>query len=182
MDFEAHYTKARQVMLGLLGLGFGAAGIWMLTLSAVDFEGSAARKIAGLGALFGASAETTGHAIGLIALFMGIAVLPIVLLNLRHKGPALRIDAQGIYAHRWSEQPIPWSNVAKVAPYSVQRQKFVGVTLIDPALNRKAGLFGKLSGANRALGYGDLALSVQGTDGQYDDLVEALLRHAHRFG
>lgn len=182
MDFEAHYTKARQLLLGLLGLGFGAAGLWMLTLSAADFEGSSARKIAGLAALFGVSTQTVGHAIGLIALFMGIAILPIVVLNLRHKGAALRINADGIYSHRWSEQPIPWSNVAKVEPYSVQRQKFVGVTLIDPALNRKPGMFSKLSGANRALGYGDLALTVQGTDGNYDDLVEALLRHAHRFG
>lgn len=182
MDFEAHYTKTKQILLGLLGLGFGAAGMWMMTQTAADFEGSSGRKIAGLAALFGVSTQTAGHAIGLIALFMGIAILPIVILNLPHKGAAIRVNGEGIYSHRWSKQPIPWSNVAKVEPFAVQRQKFVGITLIDPALNRKPGLFSKLGSANRALGYGDLGLSVQGTDGQYDDLVEALLRHAHRFG
>ncbi len=182
MDFEAHYTKSKQVLLGLLGIGFGAAGVWMMMQTAADFEGGAGRTLSGLAALFGVSTQTAGHAIGLIALFMGIATLPIVILNLRHKGAAIRINADGIYSHRWSEQPIPWTNVAKVEPYSVQRQKFVGVTLIDPALNKKPRLFSKLGSANRALGYGDLALTVQGTDGEYDDLVEALLRHAHRFG
>jgi hypothetical protein len=182
MDFEAHYTKFRQVMLGLLGAGFGAVGFWMLTQTAADFEGSSGRRIASLGAMFGVSAETAGHTIGLIALFMGIATLPIIVLNLRHKGPALRVSAEGVYWHRWSQTPIPWSNVAKIAPYSVQGQKMVGITLIDPALNKKPGLFGKLSSANRAMGFGDLSLSVQGTDGKYDDLVEALLRHADQFG
>jgi hypothetical protein len=72
--------------------------------------------------------------------------------------------------------------VGRIEPYSINNQKMVGITLSDRTLNKKQGILSLLGGENRAMGFGDLALNVQGTNAKFDDLLEALLRHADSFG
>jgi len=178
MIFEAYYSKAKLALMAVLGVLFAALGAWMLTQTADDMADGGGRKIVALANLFGTEPATMAHIIGWLCIAMGVAVLPIVLLNLRHKGPAMRIDANGVYWHRWSEETIPWTNIDTLKPYSVQAQKFVGITLFDPSLTTRKGLLGKLKGVNNALGYGHVALSLQGTDGDYAGMVETLMYHA----
>jgi hypothetical protein len=166
MAFEAYYSKWRLAAFALLGLGFAAMGAWIVGLLGSGAEdASLVVKIAGWGCLT-----------------MGLAVPFITIGQALHSGPAIRIDQTGIFWHRWSSSVIPWSNVSRVEPYSINSQKMVGITLIDRNLNKKQGILGKLSSANRAMGFGDLALTVQGTDRKFDEMLEALLRHADSFG
>jgi hypothetical protein len=180
MIFEAHYSKWRLAMLALLSLGFAALGMWMISQVASDFEGSGARKIAGLASLFGVETATMGHIIGWLCIAIGALALLVSLRNMFHKGPVIRVDQQGIFWHRWSETPIPWSNIAQLSPYTISSQKMVGITLVDRALSPSRGLTGKFGSANKALGYGDLALTLQGTDGEYEALLAALVHFESR--
>ena len=174
MVFEAHYSKWRQIALAVVGLGFAALGWWLATLPAEELEGSSARKLAGLAGLFGTSTATMAVIIGGLCVMLGVALIPVVIKNLQHGGPALRVDRGGLLSHRWSDRPIPWSNIAAAKPYTLQGQKFVAITLIDRDHNPATTFAGRMAGLNRSIGAGDLALSVQGTDGRYDDLVAAL--------
>jgi hypothetical protein len=177
MVFEAHYSKWRLLALAMLGLGFVALGWWMAGQPASEFEGASGRKIAGIADLIGASPVSVGHGIGWAALVMGILVLPTVISNLRHPGPALRVDQSGILWHRWSDQPIAWSNIAQVRPYSIQRQKLVGLTLVDRDRNPPQSISGRFAGLNKSLGFGDLALTLQGTNGNYQALLDTLAHY-----
>lgn len=178
MVFEAFYSRTKLALLAALATVFAAMGAWMLTQTADDFASSSGRKIAALASLFGTEPVTMGHIIGGICVAMGLAVIPVVFMNMRHKGPAMRIDQEGIYWHRWSDQVIPWANIDSLKPYSIQGQKMVGITLINTNLNERKGLLGKLKGVNNALGFGHVALTLQGTDGDYAAMVETLMYYA----
>ena len=177
MDFEAYYTTRSHMWRGLAGAGFILLGFWILTWPTAEFEGiggSGRRSIASLSVLFGVSVETVGRAVGLMGLFIGIAALRILILNLRHKGPAIRVNADGIYCHRLSEQHIPWSNVANIEFYSQQGQKTAHITLID---RQEPSFLRKLGQACGILNSSGFRLTVRDTDGDYDDMVESLLSH-----
>lgn len=178
MEFEAHYKKGRLIGLAVLGLAFIALGYWMAHEPAGALDESSSSKLAGLAYLFGTSKATMGYIVGWACALLGALVIPVVVGNWRHRGPAIRIDARGILFHRWSDARIPWSNIAAIEPYKVQRQKMVGLTLIDRTRDRPQTLMGKFAGVNRTLGFGDLALTVQGTDGNYEDMLE-VLAHYH---
>ena len=46
----------------------------------------------------------------------------------------------------------------------------------DKSRSPSRGALGKFGSLNKAMGFGDLALTLQGTDGKYDDLLDALAR------
>lgn len=160
MPFEANYSKWRLAMLALLAFGFAALGVWLIGESMSDFAGSGGRRIAGLASLFGVETATMAQIIGGLCVAMGAGALIVALQNMFHKGPVMRVDAQGIYWHRWSETPIPWSNIARMSPYTISSQKMVGITLVDRSLSPSRGLLGKLGSANKAMGFGDLSLTL----------------------
>jgi hypothetical protein len=180
MPFEANYSKWRLAMLALLALGFAALGAWLFGQGSADFEGSGGRKIAGLASLFGVETATMAQILGGICVAMGAGALILAVRNMFHKGPVMRVDALGIYWHRWSETPIPWSNIAQMSPYTISGQKMVGISLVDRSLSPSRGVLGKLGSANKAMGFGDLALSLQGTDGDYEALLAALVHFESR--
>jgi len=178
MVFEAHYKSSKLFGLVILGIMFAALGWWMVQRPDGAFEDS--MKIEGLASLLGVSNNAVGHGVGWICALMGIAVLPVVAKRASFAGPAIRIDQNGIYWHSWSDKPIPWSNIAGYKPYSIHRQKMVGLTLRDPSRDRSPSLIGKMTGLNAMMGFGHVALSAQSTDKSFDELLWAIEHHSAR--
>ena len=180
MVFEAHYQKRKLVLLAGFGLAFLVLGFWMGSQPARAFDDS--RKIVFWAAMLGIGNDSFGHGVGWACAAMGIAVLPIVAKNFRFSEPAMRIDEQGIYWHRWSPKIIAWSNVANYRPYSIYRQKMIGLTLRDPELDRSPKLAGRFAILNKLVGFGHLALSAQALDKPFDEMLQAVEYHIERQG
>ncbi len=172
MLFIAYYKTTR--LLGLAGIGilFMGMGAVLAMQPAGAFDHSA--KIEMIGLLLGGNNDLAGHGLGWIAVLSGAAIFPVIIKLMGHREPVMRIDADGIYWHRWSDKPIAWGNVASFKPTSVRAQKFVSIWLHHRSRDPGKGLLGKLAGANRAIGFGDVALSVQGTDKSFEELLEAV--------
>ena len=177
MEFEAHYSSGRLIGIAAIGLGFVALGARMVglygSLPVADGSGPAAA----LADLLGISEATIVHVIGGAGLLMGLLVLPAVFKLSRHKGPVMIINADGIYWHRWADKPIPWSNVETIKPYQIHSQKLVAITLKDRDLIPQRAPRKAVSTANRAMGYGDFSLTLQGTDGKYQALLDTLAHY-----
>jgi hypothetical protein len=171
--FEAHYVRWRLALMVLLGLGFIALGLWFVTADASVFEGNSGGRLAGLATLLGMTEARFAAILGWLCVLLGAGAGLVAVQNMVHKGPAIRIDADGIYWHRWSDTPIPWSNVAELSSYAINRQKFLGIKLVDRSLSPPRGLLGKLARLNAATGFGDVALILQGTDRRHEDMEAA---------
>jgi hypothetical protein len=61
---------------------------------------------------------------------------------------------------------------------SLGRQRFLALWLQDPARHRSTHLLGRIAGANKSMGFGDIALSVSGTDRSFADLAAAFDHYA----
>lgn len=176
MMFEAYYRKSRLFGLALVGCLFIIGGAWMGLRPAGAFDGS--RKVEGLAALLGISNDVAGHGVGWACALMGVVVLPILARQMMFTGPAICIDGDGIYWHRWSTKPIGWGNIAAIRPFSIYRNKMIGLMLRDPSLDRSRGLLGRMAGLNAMTGFGHVSLSAQGTDRSFDELYDAVCHHA----
>jgi hypothetical protein len=88
------------------------------------------------------------------------------------------IDGSGIQWCQWSEATIPWSAIRAIEKREIRRQKFLCLHLEDPGRFPPSTMTGRLGGANRILGFGDIALATTGTNRGFDDLVAAIVRHA----
>jgi hypothetical protein len=86
----------------------------------------------------------------------------------------VRINASGIYWKRCSDYTILWSDITNVSVWEFQRQKSIILTLRDPARYLSVESMGKLARANRALTGGDVAITLSGTDGRFDDAMAAI--------
>lgn len=102
----------------------------------------------------------------------------IVLPRLFRTGLDLRVDAAGIWSLRWSARTIPWSAIRQLRVLDVENTRSIWIYLTDPAAFPQTGLRGKASAARRAAGGGDLAINLNGTDREFDDLVAAVRRFA----
>ncbi|OYQ27252.1 hypothetical protein CHU93_10995 [Sandarakinorhabdus cyanobacteriorum] len=178
MAFEAHYSRGRLLRLLPIDLIFAAVGLWFVTDP--DIAADPGRRLEGLAALTGLTPASVVTIIGVLAILLGLAGSVYYLRLLFHRGPAIRSDAQGIFWHRWSASPIPWSNIAGIKDYSIQRQRMVGITLVDPNLSRGHGLLGRPGRFNAATGFGHVSLMTQGTDRDHDELLAALAEFAPR--
>jgi hypothetical protein len=89
-------------------------------------------------------------------------------------GPVLEIDERGILWHRWSDTTIPWNAITRVEVKTVREQKSLNLWLADPARYPGRSMLGGLSGLNKAMGSGDLSISMIGTDQSFDRLVEVV--------
>lgn len=177
MIFEAHYSRWRLARQGVSGLALLAAGAWAASRPANAFEDSSSQRIEGLANLFGLSTAVMGQAIGATLLALVLLILPVIARNWLHRGPAVRIDQSGVLFHPWSDKPVAWGNIAAVTPYVIRRHRMVGIELIDPARDIPRSILGRLGRANRALGFGDLSITLQGTDGDYDALCDVLAHY-----
>lgn len=114
-----------------------------------------------------------------VALF--VVVLGAELRRLRMKEPVLRLDEQGILWRRWSEERIPWSEIASLRLFAIQRAHFVGLVLKDPTRFPSTTILGRSAKANRAFTQCDICLEVQGTDRSHQELVSAVEAHLPTF-
>jgi hypothetical protein len=112
-------------------------------------------------------------------LFFGLAGL-VGVRQLFSSGPDTRIDGQGIWWRRWSDQRIPWDAIAALYPAGVGRTSLLCLTLVDRDAYPSTRVMGKFAGLNRASGFGDIAVGVTGTDRSFAELVEAVERFAPR--
>jgi hypothetical protein len=154
--FVARASVLRGGLLVLLGIGMTALSAW------IAFDPVAFRNPL--------LAAPTGW-VGL--LFFG-ACTSVALRQLFRRGPVLRVDARGIFWARWSEGTIPWAAVTRVEPKGMQGQLFLALWLRDPSAYPSRSLLGRAAGMNKTLGFGDIAITTQGTDRSFEDLVDAV--------
>lgn len=155
--FEANGSRWRVILLLAGALAFVALGIVVLTIKPTDI----ARTIAGVAA---------------IAVFG--AFFLIGLPRLGTQDAEIRVDQRGIMWKRWSGDTIPWSAIERVTVGQISNQRFACLFLRDPGAYRSTTVAGKFAGTNKAMGFGDIALSVTGTDRSFDELMAAIERFA----
>lgn len=153
MAFEANASRWRMILLLAGALGFVALGIFLLTIDPPDTR----RTLAGVAAI----------------VVFGVFFL-IGLSRLNDQGVDIRIDQRGIWWKRWSEETIPWSAIERISVSEIRGQRFACLFLHDPAAHRSTTFAGKLARANRAMGFGDIALTASGTDASFADLIAAI--------
>lgn len=106
-------------------------------------------------------------------IFFGLAGL-VWVRQLFRTEPVLEIDSNGILWRRWSDERIPWSAIVRADIKVLQRQKFLSLWLRDPEGYRSSRLLGKLARTNKAMGYGDIALNLSGTDQGFDAMIDVV--------
>jgi hypothetical protein len=155
MTFEARNSRWRLALLLMGALAFVAVGIWMA-------------------GLFGVPPEPGEAWIGWVCvLFFGFCAI-IAVRRMADDEVQLRVSGQGVMARQWSDQTIPWSEITDVSVWTYRRQKSIILHLRDPAKFPGSGLAGRLQSANRAMTGGDVAISLAGTDGKFDDAVQTI--------
>ena len=157
-NFVAKPSRWRMALLGLGAVGFVVLGVWIAGL--LGNPPKPGREWAGL----------------LAIVFFGLCTLMIG-RRLFDTEDQVRIDAQGIVSKQWSAQTIPWSAIADISVWEYRHQKSIILHLHDPAQFPSTTLAGKLAGANRALTGGDIAISLTGTTGRFDDAMAAIGLH-----
>lgn len=166
--FIAHVSKSKTLMLLLLAILFVAAGIWCAS-SAEEIAASSRN------AMF--QNDAIVRAFGWAAILFGLGGAAIVVRQLFRSGPVMEIDEHGVLWQRWSSQVIPWPAIAKAEPRAISGQQFLCLWLEEPSRYPAKSTLGKLASLNKGMGFGDIALSVQGTDQSFDRLVEAVGAH-----
>lgn len=159
----AYVSKEKTALLILAAAGFVAAGIWF-AVDANDIAASSRRL----------RDPAIVQLIGWGAILLGLGGGAAMLHQLRRTGPVMEIDESGILWQRWSDQVIPWSAVIRAEPRAVYNQKFLSLWLDEPERYPAQSTLGKLSRMNKGMGFGDIALSMQGTDQSFDRLVEVV--------
>lgn len=148
--------------------------LWLMLVGAFAFV-ALGLWIAGL---FGSSPKPGWEWFGWFAAFF-FALVPFKIVpRLSDRSDQMVIDRNGIYWRQWSETTIPWSAIRSFSRRSVRGQHFVCLHLKNPSMFPKSGAGAWLSGFNRALGFGDIALTVTGTDRRFDELVAAIDSYA----
>jgi hypothetical protein len=113
---------------------------------------------------------------GFATFFFGWCTL-IIVRRLFESGPMLRIDEQGIWWRPLSDAVIPWAAVREAWISRVRTQKFISIDLIDPQRFKWKGRFRFLQPLNVRMGFGDVTLSAQGLDCDFDKLRAAVAQH-----
>lgn len=154
-SFVANAAPSRLLLLVVGAAAFVVLGIW----------------IAGIA---GAPPEPGREWIGWLSIvFFGLCAA----LGLRRvfdSSEQVKISRSGVYFKQWSEQTIPWSEIANVTVWEFKGQKSLILHLTHPERYRSTTLLGKMAGANRALTGGDVAISLVGTDRSFADALAAV--------
>ena len=159
--FEARNSPWRIALLLVVALMFVGLGAWMIGV----FGGAPDHRF-------------KTQAIGWVSIiFFGLCGI-LGAHRLFQAGVEIRIDAKGIYWRRRSTQVIPWSAIDRITIGEVRGQRFACLFLRDPRTFPSEGVAGMLAGANKALGYGDVALGATGTDRSFDELIGAIKQFA----
>jgi hypothetical protein len=156
--FVAHVSRWRSGLMVLGALGFVVAAI--VIMQTKGLTDPLALVTGWLGALFFGACGLVGAR------------------QLLRTGPVLEIDPHGILWRRWSDERIPWSAIERAEAMTLRGQQLLALWLRDPARYRSSHTLGKLAGVNKAMGFGDIAISVSGTDRRFEELVAAFDRYA----
>ena len=163
-EFRAYNSRWRMVLLFLGALGCVAAGLWFVGAFGEPPEFNVARRrgrVAQEFALYGGWASI---------IFFGLGT-PIIAKKLFSREPHLVIDERGIHSPQWSDATIPWSEITEVTTWF---EKTIVLHLAEPGRFPGKGLGRILSGANKALTGGNIAISLVGTDREVDDAMTAI--------
>lgn len=95
-------------------------------------------------------------------------------------GEELRIGQAGIRWVRWSEQMIPWSEIADVTTFIQSNDKWIVLHLRQPALYPGRGILGRLARANRSMTGGDISFSLADTNRSFEEAMAAIARYRNR--
>lgn len=161
MPFEANVSRARNA--GFLALSVLATAQGLAMVGAFGPAPDTAIKIQVVG--------------WLCVIFFGLGI-PLAARRMFESGVEMRIDTDGVYWRRWSEQVIPWSAIKEISTRAVRRQRFACLFLHDPAAYPSSTVLGRAKRLNAVLGYGDIALTVADTDRSFDEMMAAIDRFA----
>lgn len=153
MPFEAHLDRRRIAVLIAIGLAFVLLGVWL------------AGGFGAVGPIRGWSPQAL-HVFGWIAsLFFGCGVAVLV-PKLFSSGVEIRIDSEGVYARRSGPSVIPWSVIQRITTVDAGRLQLAHLFLDDSSA---------FSGRRRlgAAAFGDITLSLQGTDRKLSEMRAA---------
>lgn len=159
--FEARAKAGRMVALVI------GAGVLIAASAYIVFAPGALRNFPRYGWLF--------YWAGVIGMpFFGLCLL--VILRQAFSGRAqVRIDGSGLYWRRWGERPIPFTEIAEAWPMQVVGQRFVCLRLRHPEdYPPKSFALRASAGANRAIGAGDVQITMQALEKSSEQLAAAL--------
>lgn len=132
-----------------------------------------------IGGVFGDGSDTLITRIsGWLIVGVSGLLVAIGVTRLIRGGLVLRIDADGVYWRRWSEQVIPWSAIREIKVRELRGQQFLDVNLYDPAAYPPKFLIRWVRRLNTARAFGDLSLNVFDSDRSFADLLAAFDRFA----
>jgi hypothetical protein len=160
----ARVSKGEVSFFALLCAGCVALGIWFI----VSPEDLVTRRYSSPAFISGVG--------WILAVFCSLCLAAFI-RQLFRTGPVLEIDEHGILWRRWSDATIPWNAITRVEVKTMREQKFLSLWLDEPESYPGRSTLGKFSSMNKAMGFGDLALSMQGTDQSFDRLVEVVDAH-----
>ena len=129
--------------------------------------------------LFGSPPQPGSEWIGWASIvFFGLTAFGLI-GRLLDRDDQIVVDERGLYWKRWCEQTIPWTEIRNVREAQVRRSRFLCIDLEHPELVRSSTLAGRIAGANRGLGFGDMGISTAGTDKSFDELKRAVFSCWH---
>lgn len=151
--FEARSTPLRVILLALLAAGMTALSFWVTRIGSGDL-----------------AVMVVGY-VGVAFFGFGTAVIASRLGSL---GVEVRIDERGVYVRRYRPDPIPFEAIRGAGVLVIERQKMLALHLHAPDEYPAAGRAARaLAAANAGMGYGDLGISVTGTDRSFEELLAA---------
>ena len=88
-----------------------------------------------------------------------------------------RIDGRGIYAPRFSPEPVPWERIRAVMPLRMGVQRIVRFALTEDAPQAAGNALLRAAGTiDKGLGFGDFGINATYLDPGFDALLAAV-RH-----
>jgi len=88
-----------------------------------------------------------------------------------------RIDGRGVYAPRFSPEPVPWERIRSILPLRMGAQRIVRFELTQDAPQAADNAVMRAAGAvDRGLGFGDFGINATYFDHGLDELLAAV-RH-----
>lgn len=89
-------------------------------------------------------------------------------------GERLRIGRSGMRWSSWSDQTIPWSEIADVTEWHYRRSSYIILHLRNPSHFPGKGTPAITRWANRKLTGGDMGITLTGTDRKFADAMAAV--------
>ena len=162
-DFVAYPSRRRIALLVLGSTAFVAIGLW-------------------LAGAFGPAPVTTRYpvevtiAIGWFSVaFFGLCGIGWT-KRLFDTRECVRIGPAGIRWTYWSDETIPWSEIADVRTWSFKRQRSIILHLRDARRFPGRGIAAMMAGANRRMTGGDVCMTLTGTNRGFDEAMAAISR------